>query len=187
MSDLLKRVIDIVAALATVVAAASLVIALKTYRDQERSGRLQRSLELLKLLNTEEPEDERKKLLTEFQDRWQRPMRSPLTREAAQSFLDISRDPNKDKQLYEKWNVARRHLNRLEEAAFAYVYDLGDRKVLAASVCIPMARSSRYFKELIDLFRMEFGEQHSWQLILKATTMMEAKYGPECKDLPADA
>jgi hypothetical protein len=175
----IRRLLDVLTSMATVATAGLLFVAYLAYSDQERSGRYLRSLELIKLLNTGESEDDRKKLLTQFKDRWKKQITSAVSAEDAQSLLKASVDP--EDAAYDKWNTARKHINRLEESAFAYVHDLGDRQILAASVCISMAKSYCYFKTVIDAFGCEFGEEkHPWQLIPLALNKMEAEHGPEC-------
>jgi hypothetical protein len=180
--DGFKRGIEVVTALATIVAAGSLVVAVLTYRDQEKSARLQRTLDLFKALNVEEPDNDRKMILTAFPDRWQKNM-TPLAPDVAETFIDAARHPDQDQGVYERWNTARKHLNRLEEVAFAYVFDFVEPEILAASACSTLVRSNQYFKALIEVFRREYGDRHSWQLIPQAAALMESRYGPECKNL----
>ena len=176
-----KRVTDWITAGATIVAAASLVIAVWTYLEQERSARLQRTLTFLTDANQEWESDDRTILLTEFSGRWSSTI-VPLTAEDAQSFFEISGKPKKGDTLSDKWNVARRHLNELEPVAFGYVHDLGDREILAAAMCLNMSRSSEYFKALIDRFAKEF-PGHTWQIIPQAVRLMEEQWGPRCNRL----
>ncbi len=122
-------------------------------------------------------------ILTAFPDRWPKTITSPLSPDTAESFIEVARNPDRDKDLYVRWNAARKHLNRLEEVAFAYIYDFVDSEILAASSCAPLVRSNQYFKALIEAFRRDYGDRHPWQLIPQAAALMESRYGPECKNL----
>jgi hypothetical protein len=130
----------------------------------------------------------RRGLVTLFPDRFEgKPIPfKPLDKDVATSLLDTSLKTyigEKDRELYEKWDTARRHLNELEIFAFAYVYDFADRKLLAAAACGRMVRSNAYFKELIEVLRVKFGYAQSWQIIPQAVTMMEREYGAGCENL----
>jgi hypothetical protein len=182
--DIYKRTTDTVVAVGTLMFALSLVVAVYAYLDQERTGRLQRTLSLLSPQDSDAGEAQRLAMLTKFKGRWPKAM-VPLAPEKAKAYFDISTEPERDKELYDEWNVARKHLNQLESIAFAYVHDLGDRKTLAAATCLYMARSSRYFKELIDIFGRELPGQ-SWQVISEAVSRMEKRYGTDCANLKPD-
>jgi hypothetical protein len=114
----------------------------------------------------------------------------PLERSVAVSLLDTAlktRLDTNDRELYEKWDTARRHLNELEIIAFAYVYDFADRKLLAAAACGGMVRGNAYFEKLIEVLRDKFGYAQSWQIIPQAVKMMEREYGAGCRDLYSPA
>jgi hypothetical protein len=187
--DIYKRVTDTIMATATLILGLSLTVAVYTYLDQERTGRLQRTLSIMTAPIGEGPPGscpkpaEAKSITQEFPDRYQGQIKTPLPAEEAESFLDITHHPEKNPGLCNRYDTARKHLNRLQTFAFVYVNELTDRKILAASVCREMARSNRYFKTLIDAFKSEFGEGHTWQVIPQAVTALEARYGEECKNL----
>jgi hypothetical protein len=186
-SGTFKRTTDTITAVATVISAVTLGVAALAYLDQERTNRLQRTLTFLTQAEQSVSEDEREAIIEEFPERWKRDIRMPLSREEARSFLRVAREPKTDPQLYYKWNLARKHLNQVETLAFAYIHDLADAEILATSTCASMARSNLYFKELIDVFRSEFGAGQSWQVIPQAVRAMESQYGePGCKNLPSE-
>jgi hypothetical protein len=198
-----------VTAAGIVFAAGSFGIACLEYWHKGQEERLQRALSLIEKANTEpaapqyhalaatDAEEEaakwkaveaRRALVVKFQDRFEgKPIPvNPLDRSLAQSLLDTSlkvKFDTEDRELYEKWDTARRHLNELEIFAFAYVYDFADRKLLAAAACGPMVRSNAYFKELIDVLKEKFGYAQSWQIIPKAVTMMEHDWGTGCEKI----
>lgn len=136
--------------------------------------------------------DTRRALFVYFPDRFEgapTPDRV-LSRSDAEKLRDIAlkRDfTAEDYRTYEKWDVARRHLNGLELFAFSYVYNFSDRTLLAASGCGALMRSNAYFKELIDAFREKYGTAQSWQIIPKAVTLMERDFGKGCATLYAAA
>lgn len=180
-------------------AAGSFGVASLEYWHKGQEERLERALSLIEKVNTEPdaPEEEaakwkalqaRRALVVHFPDRFKgKPLpEERLPRSVAVSLLETSRKPHldsSDRELFEKWDTARRHLNRLEIFAFAYVYDFADRKLLAASACGAMVRSNAYFGALIDVFRDEFGYAQSWQIIPQAVEMMQREYGEGCEKL----
>jgi hypothetical protein len=150
--DLYKRVTDTFTAIGTVVLAATLVVTALGYLEEERTGRLQRTSELLRAPDVDE--ELRIALFAMFPGRWTTPV-IPMTHEEAQSFFDIGRQkPEKNQEVYDRWNVARKHLNRVETLAFAYLHDLADTEILAAARCAYMSRSNDYSSRKLAKFRV---------------------------------
>jgi hypothetical protein len=178
--NLIKRITDIVVALATVVAAFSLVVAVLVYKDQERSSRLQRTQTLLAAASGDWNDDQRKALFG-FEGRWN-PNITPMSPTEADALFKIGDRPSENDQ-YKKWNAARKHLNVIETLAFAYVYDMADDEILASTMCLYMARSNRYFAALIERAKADY-PRHTWQVIPQAVRSMEDRYGTECENLP---
>ena len=205
--------VERVTAFGILFAAGTFAVAYSDYRHKGQEERLQRALSLIEKSNTEPPatqpralattdvEEEaakwkaveaRRGLVAHFPNRFDgQPIPDKrLERSVAVSLLDTSlkaRLGTSDRELYEKWDTARRHLNELEIFAFAYVYDFADRDLLAAAACGRMVRSNAYFKELIDVLREKFGYAQSWQIIPQAVGMMERQHGPGCRDLYSPA
>jgi hypothetical protein len=148
---------------------------------QESNGRLERTLKILH--SGPEDNDQRLAMFDLFADRWTVPPGTPLPRDDAVDFSKKCTRPRDFPEICDRWNVARKHLNEIEPIAFAYVHNLGDSRILAASTCVYIARSFRYFEQLIEAFRELYGNGHSWQVIKQAVTGMEGMYDKECKAL----
>jgi hypothetical protein len=148
---------------------------------QENNGRLERTLKILQA----GPEDNAQRLamFDLFPGRWTVPLGTPLSSEDAVAFRDKCTRPRDYADICNRWNVAREHLNEIEPIAFAYVHNLGDSEILAASKCVYMTRSFKYFEQLIAAFRALYGKGHSWQVIEQAVTNMKDQYGEECTKL----
>jgi hypothetical protein len=174
----MSELTDKVMAISTAILATGVAFAAASYVEEQHIARLQRTVEFLLPTYTED-EQQRIAMFEEFPDRWEIPMKAQLPPKEAQRFFDASANPNsKD---YYRWDVARRHLNHLEPLAFAYCYDLGDQKVIAANACPTMKKSYHYFQKLIDLFSLKFGSNQSWQFIKKAVVDMDKRYAQECE------
>jgi hypothetical protein len=148
---------------------------------QENNARLERTLRILQ--GTREDNDQRLAMFDLFPGRWTVPLGTPLTTEEAIDFREKCTKPRDHADLCKKWDVARKHLNEIEPVAFAYVHNLGDSKIIAASTCVYMSRSFKYFERLIEAFRALYGNGHSWQAIAHAVTNMKNEYGDECTKL----
>jgi hypothetical protein len=108
--------------------------------------------------------------------------KQPVDRESEDAKKKKEKD-HEDNKL-EAYNTARRHLNALQDLAFAYVHATADRETLARAVCPAMSKSRFYFGPLIAEFRADVGVSQSWQVIPEAVDMMERKFGGrECPDL----
>ena len=182
--DIFKRVTDTFTAAATVILALTLVVTADGYRREERANRLQRTLAILARANGNytDWEAQRDAMFAYFQDRWQDPMVGTLSKKRAEIYFKVSNQAATTGTDYAEWRIARRHLNDIGDLAFAYVHELADRETLAASECVTIVKSNRYFKELIKAFKA-LGPGQYWQVIPKAVAQMEKDYGPECKKL----
>jgi hypothetical protein len=183
--DFMQKVI---AALASIVIAIFVYVAASDYyqrqlRGQETIARLTRTLQFLTSTTGPEDEAQRQAMFRLFPDRWEIKITEPLPAVRAQAYFDTCRKPWEDEKLCHEWDVARRHLNQLEVQAFAYVHDLADSEILAATTCVYMARSYQYFRELIAVFRTQYGAGQSWQVIPQAVELMQSRYGTECANL----
>jgi len=118
-----------------------------------------------------------------FPGRFDVEIKNPITKAEAKEFWDISAKRFKKGHVVERYNLARRHLNRLEPLAFAYVHDVAEPEVLAASICPVMVRSNFYFQELIQVFGENLGPAQGWQVIPRAVKSMERDYGSNCEKL----
>jgi hypothetical protein len=183
-----ERRIKIATAGATVVAAIALVVALFQlaytaflYKDQERNNRLERLYKFSEDAGKYLDEKERKQLIIEFPGRWEKDVRFCLSRKEADSFLEVALDPKKDPPKYDRWNLARKHLNAVETLAFPYYYNLVDPDILATSTCKSMEKSNKYFGQLIEVFGVYLGGGQSWQVIPKSVERMNRDYD-SCKD-----
>jgi len=174
--------------------ARQLEVATLQYQDQERTGRLERvhkfQEDAAKILD----EEERKQLVVEFPERWEKDIQFCLSREEADSFLQAALDADRsstnakmESRNYRRYNLARKHLNAIETLAFPYYYNLADQELLARSACETMVRSNKYFRQLTEVFGLYLGGGQSWQVIPKAAEVMEREYN-FCKQfsLPQD-
>jgi hypothetical protein len=186
---------------AVLVAVAGGFWGLYQYNAQVRGERVGRTLALFDKvnagINAELPVDEavkweavhrRKAVFRYFPGRSETPVRR-LPEAEAKQLLEIALAEDlkndEDRKRYEKYDVARRHLNELEGLAFAFVYDYASRELIAAAQCARLVRSNRYFEELFKAFRDKLGLGQSWQIIPYAVKLMEQDYGSGCDRLYA--
>jgi hypothetical protein len=200
------RIINIATAAATVVATIALIIAVRQlkvaasqlevtalqYQDQERTGRLERTYKFMDAAGNYLNAEERKQLIIQFPGRWEKDVQFCLSRDEADRFLQValeadrySKHPEKDSDQYKRWNLARKHLNQVETLAFPYFHNLIDREILAASACESMAKSYKYFRQLIEVFGVYLGGGQSWQVIPTVVKLMDKDYGPACQHFRA--
>lgn len=177
-TDFWKRGTDIATAVATAVAAASLTFAYLSYRDQERTSRLQRTQTVLAEASKEYVDDTQRAAMFKFTGRGTDTI-DPMSDTEANTYFTISDKPDTSEN-YIKWNAARKHLNILEGLSFAYIHNLADEKILAEVSCLEIVRSYEYFASLIEKFTKGH-PAHGWLDIPKAARLLEAKYGPECQ------
>jgi hypothetical protein len=160
---------------AVVATAVSVAVAAYAIWRNWRTGVLQRTSTFLIDLRKED-ETKRLAIWRAFPRRWDPDMTVQMTAEEANRLFQVGGRPEEHGSLeYEKWNVARRHLNELEDIAFAYVHRLVDRDILSASKGQYLKRSARYFSPLIEKLRVEYGDEHGWQVIKKALQLMERR------------
>lgn len=176
-----KLITDTLTAAGIVVLAATLVIIIKGNVLEENKARLERLDRTFGVLNTAhqiEDEKQQKDSIRLFEHRWDPQITQPLPREKAELFYDVAIKPDSGK--HEEWNVARKHLNAVETLAFAYMHEIGDQKIIAASECASMTKSYQFFKSLIEVFGEKLGPTQSWQIIPQAVTDMNVRYPQEC-------
>jgi hypothetical protein len=173
------------AAAGVLLVAGMLFFIARAYWDQEQTDRLKRTFEIIAAVESSVNEEEMRGLVREFPGRWQKNVRFCVGKEESESFLEVALKPD-DSAKYRRWNLARKHLNGIEPLAFAYYYGLGDRRILTASSCGYLTRSSRYFGHLINVFGAYFGGGQPWQVIPKSARLMEDEWGPACIKLPGE-
>jgi hypothetical protein len=179
-----KLITDGITAAGTVFVAASVVVAVLTMRQEDKAKRLERTYALMHEFNRAEFEEEGARMLKYFPGRYEYPkIKKPMEYDLAQKLWGVSKIRyEKDNETVRKYNAARKHLNRVETLAFAYVHNTAEPKVLATLICPTLGRSNIYFEELIKVFR-QVGPAQSWQVIPKAASMMQSAYGTECERL----
>ena len=180
------------AAAGVLLVAGMLFLIARAYWDQEQTDRLKRTFEVIAAAENSLTEEDMRGLVREFPGRWQKNVRFCLGREVSESFLEVALKPD-DSTKYNRWNLARKHLNGNAPLAFAYYYGLGDRRILTArssgsqrTSTHSSARSSKYFGHLIHAFGDYFGGGQRWQVIPRSAKLMEDEWGPACINLPGE-
>jgi hypothetical protein len=176
-----KLTAERVTAGAAVVTALGVVVAALTYIDQERTSRLQRTFQIMAQSSRYLTDKEFDDLKIAFVGRWNNPVGKPISLDEAQMLFRIS--PHPESEGYQRYDLVRKYLNAVETIAFAYVKNLADDELLAQLTCPSVAKSSRYFQQVIAVFGRELGETQSWQVIPQAVKGMESRYGQECAKL----
>ena len=176
MSDLT----DWITAAGTVVTGASVLIAVVALRREEQARRQERVYSLSEGLSPDFSDEEGALLLKLFPDRWKRPPVPLPEAEGIEMWKHAgTRFEQGDSQ---KYNVARRHLNRLVPLAIAYLHDTIDRDLFAREFGVLLIRSSLFFGSLIRAAGDDDPSQ-SWQVIPDAADLLERRYGRECSKL----
>ena len=178
---------DIVNTVANVVLAVGVAWAVAQYYASERAARIDQTLRLMNLgplqvsYTVADEKNHTNNMLAFFRDRFDTSKASKMSPKDAEELWNVSLYRNSvSTDLAEKYLTARNELNRVASVAFAYVNEVGDRKMIAQAECPSMIRTNAYFDELIKIFGQPYKGKQWWQVIPTAVDQMKHDYPDLC-------